>query len=234
MAPRAPRLRGLVVGDSGSGWAAAGFAVGAPGDAANVVRAGPLTIVLADSASKLVKQRGVTGWMWSDLGSGTGDVGGVRTARVEGTARAPAPPAHANGVVGVDHVVLRTGDLDATKRNLASFGLELLRERADVYPGITQAFYRPGGEVTIELVGPSPGAEGNESFLGKLEGPPVLWGITFTCAELGKATALLGDKVSAPRKAVQKGREICTLRHDKLGVSINVAFMTPHVKDSKL
>jgi hypothetical protein len=76
--------------------------------------------------------------------------------------------------------------------------------------------------------------QGNESFLGKLEGPPVLWGFTLTCAELGKVAALLGDEVSGPRKAVQKGREICTLRHDKLGVSVNVAFMAPHVKDSNV
>jgi hypothetical protein len=35
---------------------------------------------------------------------------------------------------------------------------------------------------------------------------------------------------------LQKRRQTCAcaLRHDKLGVSINVAFMTPHVKYSKL
>lgn len=42
----------------------------------------------------------------------------------------------------------------------------------------------------------------------------------------------LGTKVGRVKDAVQPGRRIVTLRHQELGISVPIAFMSPHRKQS--
>eukprot|EP00511_Aplanochytrium_stocchinoi_P003334 CAMPEP_0204843164 /NCGR_PEP_ID=MMETSP1346-20131115/47814_1 /ASSEMBLY_ACC=CAM_ASM_000771 /TAXON_ID=215587 /ORGANISM="Aplanochytrium stocchinoi, Strain GSBS06" /LENGTH=355 /DNA_ID=CAMNT_0051982255 /DNA_START=155 /DNA_END=1222 /DNA_ORIENTATION=+ len=125
-------------------------------------------------------------------------------------------------------VVLRSGDLERTKEAFGKIGLPLRREANDIYPGITQLFYRPGDEVIIEVVGFTAASTGTET---SSQAPhSFLWGATFTVKDdLTIAKALLQDKLSEIREAKQRGRRIATLRNKELNISAALALMTPHV-----
>ncbi|CAK9009406.1 Glyoxalase, partial [Durusdinium trenchii] len=185
---------------------------------------------------------GLVGWAWSGVPEGV-DVGDVHTVVWKGDS--PEPQAHEfkhpNGVDGVDHVVLRSGDLSQVKASFAACGVEMRRERADVYPGITQLFYRPSEEVIIEVVGPTEakgdGQGGAASSPLAPPGPseqPNLWGITFVASDLEGTKAFLGDNLSKLRKAKQAGRQIATLRNNNLGMNVAIALMTPHTSKANL
>jgi hypothetical protein len=117
---------------------------------------------------------------------------------------------HPNGVVGVDHIVVVTGDFEAA---LAMFG-EPRRIREVPNSDKRQAFYVLGTAL-LELVGPVEG-----------EGLPRFWGITFVADDLDALAHRLGDRLGAIRDAVQPGRRIATLRREA-GSSVPVAFMSP-------
>lgn len=148
------------------------------------------------------------------------DVDGIATSRTD--ADAPAPVDHPNHVTGLDHVVLRSPDLDRTTEALGALGLDLRRTRhlGDGDDAFQQRFFRMG-EVILELVGPAR-PTGDE--------PCRIWGFAFTTADIDAAAALLGDRCSAPKDAVQPGRRIATVRTRELGIGPTVALMTPHVR----
>jgi hypothetical protein len=120
----------------------------------------------------------------------------------------PAPPAppveHPNSATGIDHVVLLTGDFDATVERLKREGLDFRRTR-DAGEGRRQAFFVLG-PCLLEVAGPVPGGE-------------RLWGVTLVAPDLEP----FGGRV---RDAVQPGRRIVTIPHQK-GLGIPVAVMTP-------
>jgi hypothetical protein len=58
------------------------------------------------------------------------------------------------------------------------------------------------------------------------DAPARLWGLAFLVESLEHTAALLGDRLGAPRDAVQPGRRIATLRREA-GLSFGCAFMTP-------
>jgi hypothetical protein len=117
-----------------------------------------------------------------------------------------APPAveHPNGATGIDHVVMLTGDLDATVERLRSEGLDHRRTR-DAGEGRRQAFFVLG-PCLLEVAGP-------------VEGGERLWGITLVAPDL----APFGGN---PKDAVQPGRRITTIPREA-GLGIPVAVMTP-------
>ena len=157
--------------------------------------------------------RGLAGW--SVRGLSSGDIDGLPTESSEAPPRDPAPP-HPNGVVAIDHVVAFTADRMRTVAALEAAGLELRRLRDEPTPagGGYQAFFRLG-EVILEVIEQ------------KASSPQArLWGLSFTVESLEPATALLGDRLSEPRDAVQPGRRIATLRRSA-GVGVPIAFMTP-------
>lgn len=137
---------------------------------------------------------------------------------------------HANTVIGIDHVVAHFKSVDKTKEYFRrNFGLdEPKRIRKDIYPGVTQMFYRPGNGTVIEAIVFENSDEDNTN-------PDMfLWGITFLVDDLDKTKSLLGDNLSNPKNAVQKGRRIATLRHKNLGIGCNIAFMTKPPEKAKL
>lgn len=202
----------LVVGDEPSAWAAAGFRMVGDETVTGTVR----IRCAADGA-------GADRWRLRTDPDGPpvpDSVDGLATTTT--TDAAPAPMAHANGVVGLDHVVLRSPDLDRTTEALGALGLELRRTR-DVGAGdraFQQRFFRMG-DVILELVGP-PSPSG--------DGACTVWGLAFVSDDLDASAETLGEACSPPKSAVQPGRRIATVRTRELGIGVAVAIMSPHVR----
>jgi hypothetical protein len=127
---------------------------------------------------------------------------------------------HGNGVIALDHLVAMSPDMDRTTTALSRSGLEHRRTRTFDVGGSTrrQAFFWMG-DVILELVGDHD-AHG--------DGPALLWGLAFTCGDLHESARRLGDRMGAVKPAVQKGREIATLRTEELDISVPIVFMSPH------
>jgi hypothetical protein len=192
-------LRGLTIADDAATWSALGFAVS--GDETVVI--GGVAIRLAGAGAG----EGIVGWSVEGL---DGDV----LPSTPSPAPPLAAPAHPNGVVAVDHVVAVTPDLDATLAALAGAGLEPRRVREVPGGDVRQAFYVLGTAL-LELAGPMAG-----------EAAPRFWGLTLVAADLDALARRLGDRLGAPRDAVQPGRRIATLGREA-GSSVPLAFMTP-------
>lgn len=209
-----PTVDELVVGDPPGAWSAAGFTV----DADATCRVGAVRIRLAGPQAG----RHLSSWSLRDVPGGPPpSVDGIPTAPSPGD-RPPAEPAdHPNGVCHVDHLVVRSPDVDRTAAAIgAGLGLEVRRVRhAGGDPPVRQVFFRLG-EVVLELIGPEePDVDEHR--------PARLWGLAHTVADLDATAAVLGDRLGPVRPAVQSGRRIATLRHRDLGMSVATAFMSP-------
>lgn len=202
-------LDALVTGDEPEAWASAGFSL----DGDEVVVGGVRILCTGDGG-------GSDRWRLRADDAVAASVDGIATSTT--ALDPPAPTVHPNGVVGFDHVVLRSPDLDRTTAALATLGLDLRRTR-DVELGehaVQQRFFRMG-EVILELVGP-PAPAG--------DGPCRIWGYALVTDDIDASAAHLGDRCSAPKPAVQAGRRIATVRTREVGIGPTIALMTPHVR----
>jgi hypothetical protein len=59
-------------------------------------------------------------------------------------------------------------------------------------------------------------------------GPWSIWGLALTSPDLDRTVEYLEAAISPPRPAVQSGRRIATIRTSNLGISTQLAVMTPH------
>ena len=126
---------------------------------------------------------------------------GLRTRIV--APRTPTFARHLLGAIGLDHVVVLTGDLARTSDAVAgATGSELrrIREAGEV----RQGFHRIGrGGLVVEIV--------ERAELG--DDPADFWGVVVNVEDLDAACELLGEElIGAPKDAVQPGRRIATLR----------------------
>ncbi len=200
----------IEVADPADAWTRAGFSV----DPDGVCRVGGVRIRLVGRN----RGTGIVGWSLRGLPSDGSreDLDGIPTTR--SAAAAATPATHANGVTGIDHVVLLSPDLDRTVGSLVAVGVDPRRERDGELGGrpIRQIFFR-FGEVIIEVVG-SPKTVG--------EGPSTLWGLTYVVADIDATASFLGDRTAPVTDAVQRGRRITTLRHHELGMSVRSAMIS--------
>ena len=160
---------------------------------------------------------GVIGWELTDIDDGSID--GLLS--IATTADPVAPASHPNGVSRMDHVVIVTPDLDRTTAALRGFGFSPRRTR-DVpgsEPAKRQTFFW-AGETILEVVGPVD-ATGNS--------PATVWGLALTTDDMDAAVETLGQSLSAPKPAVQAGRQIATIDTKALGIGPALALMTPHI-----
>lgn len=193
------RLAGLAIADPPRRWQALGFTI-SDGDR---ILVGGVELRLG------VGRRGITGWTLAGI-DGDGDIDGLPTTI---TAAAPPPGAeHANGALGIDHVVILAPDFERTDGALAARGMSLRRERDG--GGFRQGFRRLGPAI-MEIV------EARD-----LEGAARFWGLVVVVADLDALYQRLAPHVSEPRPAVQPGRRIATLAASA-GLSPRVAFMDP-------
>ena len=201
----------IAVGDAPVDWSSVGFAVADDGTSA----IGPTRLRLAGTAGG----RGILGWTLADLDDGDddlpADLDGLPTAAGEPPGPAAAPPAHPNRVVGLDHIVAMTPDLDRTTAALEAAGIAARRTR-EAGQGRLQRFFRVGPTI-LELVGP---------VEPRGAGPARFWGLAFTVDDIDATAAHLAGRIGEPKDAVQQGRRIATLRAGD-EISVPVAFMSP-------
>lgn len=206
MVSMAVSVEEIEIADPAEAWRGAGFSV----DGDGVCRVGGVGLRLVGREHGT----GIVGWSLSGIAGG--DIDGIPTSAAH---TAPAEPVtHANGVTGIDHVVLLTPDLARTVAVLAAIDVLPRRERDAEMGGrpIRQIFFRLG-EVIVEVVG-SPDTGG--------DGPSSLWGITYVVDDIEATAAFFGGRTLPVKDAVQPGRRITTLRHADLGISVRTAMIS--------
>ena len=148
------------------------------------------------------------------------EIDGIRTTLVSGSR--PRPSLSTIGrqkVIGLDHVVVNTDNIDRTTQAITSaLGLEVRRER-QLGNGAVQRFHKLDNTIIEVVTGPhitQPGAS--------------LWGMVASVDDLFELAEELGEDVtSPPKKATQPGRYISTVR-GSVGLGVPFALMTPHVR----
>lgn len=148
------------------------------------------------------------------------EIDGIQTTLVSGTQ--PRPSLSTIGrqkVIGLDHVVVNTDDIDRTTQAItAALAVEVRRER-QLGNGAVQRFHKLENTIIEVVTGPhitQPGAS--------------LWGMVASVDDLFELAEELGDDVtSPPKKATQPGRYISTVR-GSVGLGVPFALMTPHVR----
>lgn len=202
----------LSLGDEPDAWRDAGFTV--EGD----------ECVLGDVRLRFdTDGPGMAAWtvFHPDEAPGRRSVDGLPTDFVD-ELPAPVVTHHPNGTTGFDHLVVSTSDIDRTTTAFATIGVEPRRTR-DTTAGdapLRQRFFRMG--TIIELIGP-PEPDGSDR-------PAAFWGVAVVSEDIDATAAALGDRLGRVKDAVQPGRRIATLRTRDLGISVPVAFMTPHLR----
>lgn len=193
-------LAELICGDDPARWADLGFTV----SDGETVRIGGV-IVRCDGAGG-----GLRGWVLRGDG-GPPSLDGVPTAWTAGPPPEAPAPAHPNGAIGLDHVVLLTDSCDRTARALVDAGADERRRAGPPAVPVAMSFVRLG-EVIVEV------AEGG--------GEPRLWGLVAVVEDLDALAAEAGSALGAVRDAVQPGRRIATVG-ESAGRRTALAFMTP-------
>ena len=201
------------IGDDPLAWKAIGLDV----DAGHTAHVGHVRLHFHPGAP----ERGIFRWVLAGTpDEDVTDVDGLVTGHGEPPSMAGLAPSHLIGAEVIDHLVVRTSDIDRTVRAIErGLGLPLRRTRDGESSGqkMRQAFFRMG-EVVLELVGPpEPEAVG---------GPAEFWGLAFTVTSIQEAVDFLGpDLVSDPKEAVQPGRWIATVR-SAAGLGVPLALMS--------
>jgi predicted enzyme related to lactoylglutathione lyase len=162
---------------------------------------------------------GLTGWTISSDKDDVVSVDGIPTTLVS---QFPSHPIQSTigsqRIVGLDHVVVNTDDIDRTCSAITEvLGVEVRRER-QLGNGAVQRFHKLENTIIEVVSGPhvtTPGAS--------------LWGMVVSVDDLFDYCEEVGDAVtSPPKKATQPGRYISTVR-SSVGLNIPFALMTPHV-----
>ncbi len=217
MAPS--RIRAIDVADDPTGWARAGFTV-----AGDAVHLGSLVVRLVGAGAE--GRQGILSWALE--GTDATAVDGLPVSTLPTHDPDMLPPSahrHVNGATGIDHLVLRTGDLDRTTSAMRDHGWDVRR---------TIASPRGDGRTMRFLLAPA-GVDGQERLLLELIGDPDtpgdtagFWGLAVTTPTLDAAVRRLGtDAIGPPTDAVQPGRRIATVRGHRIGVGVPLALMSP-------
>lgn len=245
------RVIELTIADEPDAWAAAGFTVDPTGSV--VVDGYVLRLIGTGDTGP-----GVRGWTLAGLPSGgtdrDGEAGTLDGLPTTFLARPPADPSapdgfesstiggfgvgprlagteapHPNGVVGIDHLVVLSGDLE---RTISAFEADQIacrriREAGEGDRAVRQGFFRFGRLIVEVASGPV------RTGRTAAEEPATFYGLSFDVEDLDRTAAALGEALGPIRAAVQTGRRIATLRGRGLGgvepgVTTAIAFMDDH------
>lgn len=150
---------------------------------------------------------------------------GVSIALAERTRRFSAKPAPADGVVGLDHVVINTANPDrAVALYGARLGLDFRLDRSNPQWGSRLMFFRCGGAV-VEI-GARLGGETSDA-------PDRLSGLAWRVADPDAAQARLakaGFDVSEVRAGRKPGTKVFTVRDAPGGVPTIMIQQTPQME----
>jgi hypothetical protein len=208
-------LAGLRIGDDPYAWAALGLDL----DAGHDIHVGTVRLTIDSHAP----QRGFVEWTVTDAPDPTvTDVDGLPTRHGGAPSLPGLAASHLLGVTQIDHLVVRSPDLDRTVgafQHRLGLTVRQVRDVSTPEAPLAQAFFRMG-EVIVEVVGPPGGTD------GAAHEPARFAGLAFTVISLEAAVDFLGDElVSPPRPAVQPEREIAVVRA-AAGLAVPVALMS--------
>jgi hypothetical protein len=202
------QLLALDLAASPDAWTNLGFAV----DDDDVCRVDGVALRLGRPGPR------ISGWALAETPEGL-EIDGLRTTGAPSSASSSASaPAHPNGTVAIDHVVVMSPDPGRTIAALAERGITpRRRRRTNQYgPPFTQTFFRLGDPI-LEVIGPDDPA-GTD--------PARFYGLAFIVRDLDATAAGLGARLGAIKRAVQPGRRIATLRR-AAGAGVPLAFISP-------
>jgi hypothetical protein len=159
---------------------------------------------------------GLSGWTLLRSLSTPALIDGLATAYVDDAE--PQFGDHPLGVTSIDHVVAMTSSVERTCGEIERVTGEPLKRIREA-GSVRQGFHRLGSTI-VEVV---------ES--GRTTSPVAeFWGFVMVVDDLHEVAGRLGpDVLSAPRTAVQAGRQIASFRSD-VGLGLPVALMSPHVR----
>jgi hypothetical protein len=212
----APTIDQLTIADDPARWAALGFDINDGSTQIGSVR------LRFTGPAVPPEQPGIIAWSLRDVLSS--ELDGLPTTISLREVPEPAP-AHANGVVAIDHVVAASPELDRSVAALQAAGMDLRRIREQPTPAGAprQAFFRLGHEI-LELI-QEPAEVIASSRDGGSERPVRFWGLAVLVEDLDAAAAQLAPHVSEVRAAVQPGRRISSVRRSA-GLAVPLALMS--------
>lgn len=208
----------LEIADSPESWKAVGFEV----DSLRRCNVGGVEHRFIGSGP--AGQRGIVGWAVSGIDEGVTDIDGIPTLVVPEVSRRNSH--HPNHVSRIDHLVIRTPSTARTVEAFAALGLQPsgARESTALGEAVDMAFFWAGSTL-LEVVGPPATKEPNVDK--ETNDRARLVGVAYVSQDLDSTAEILGPNCSTPKPAVQVGRRIAALRK-KAGLSVPMAFMTPH------
>jgi len=223
----APTIDEITLADRPDGWAALGFDV-----AGDVCQLGAVRLRFVEPQQGGQERAGILGWSLRDVRSAALSAEGELPLRggCDGLAttvsHTPVPadaPAHPNGVLAIDHVVVMTPALDRTVAALRAAGLDLRRIREQPTPAGAprQAFFRLGREI-LEVVQEPAEIVARD---GGPRRPAHFWGLALLVEDIQRTAESLAPHVSEVRAAVQPGRRIATVRRSA-GLAVPLALMS--------
>jgi hypothetical protein len=122
--------------------------------------------------------------------------------------------AHPNGVLGIDHLVVYTPDLERTCAAIEAATAAPLKRVREV-GALRQGFHRLG-ELIVEVV----------TFPDVAVQQATFWGLALNVSNIDSLFASTGsDVLSPPKDAVQPGRRIASFR-EAAGLGLPVAVMS--------
>jgi catechol 2,3-dioxygenase-like lactoylglutathione lyase family enzyme len=210
--PAAERLRAVLAAE-GEGLVSLAFAVDDVERAhRRLARLGldPEPVVAAESVDQVTGGRR----RWRRTRAATAATHGVRIFLIQRDAP-PAPPAPvpSDGVIGLDHVVIRTPDPErAAALYGARLGLDMRLDRSNPAWGARLMFFRCG-DLIVELA--------HDLRAGVSVGPDRLWGLSWRTDDAVAAHARLGAAgldVSEIRPGRKPGTHVFTVRDGTCGV----------------
>jgi hypothetical protein len=200
-------------------------ALNLPGEASRWEALGFLVSSRAFDVGAVALSVGHAGPSWQFDGGdvAVSQIRSIPLARRTDHREAAAASTQPNGAWKVDHVVVASDCPAATRAELEQVGFVARGERVvDVPSGPRSQSFFWSGEVLLELVGP---ADVEPQGLAAAR----IWGVTFVVDDFEALMGLSRGLISPPRAAVQPGRQIATVRA-AAQIGIELAFMTPHVK----
>lgn len=146
-------------------------------------------------------------------------IDGIPTHLVTDSVRHPLVSALSQQkIVGLDHVVVNTDNLDRTCEAIESVLHVPVKREREAGNGVVQRFHKLENTIIEVVSGPHVQSTGAS-----------LWGFVLSVDDLFEWAQEVGESItSVPKKAVQPGRYISTVR-GSVGVGVPIAFMTPHV-----
>lgn len=205
---RSAQIGELVVGGSPANWARVGIIFSNAG----LFRVGDVMLRCDESLPP-----GLHRWELQGIEPGLTSIDGIETALTSDAYNGAfkVDSGFSLQVLGIDHVVINTPDLERTSRALEVATRVPLKRIRDAGNGVRQGFHRMGS-VIVEIVS-APSME---------KGNAALWGFVLNVADVREVATFLGpDVISPPKPAVQKNRLIATFR-SAAGLGVPVALMS--------